>query len=214
MHSYPSQCESQLSVLRKVASRVASSSSHYQSCISTLGSTGGGSVGILMFHTVPAVLHLGKSTTSRGLGVGFSQPFLDISGKLCLSSSCISPSSSAQVSGRTCHTSIQTFALASNSSQHVWRHSWMLSCHKGSFHGFFGRPGTPYSAISTFNPLAAQRYMLCRQWVPSSVCQVVTGATWLSTMKVSQQCCQEWADCFAWEGVPNNPISAHKWAEF
>ena len=65
---------------------------------------------------------------------------LDTSGKLYLSSSCISFFSSIQVSGRTCHRSIQTFgsgstildrgSLASHSSQHVGRHSLVLSCNK------------------------------------------------------------------------------------
>ena len=60
--------------------------------------------------------------------------YLDISGKLCLFSSCINSSSSVQFYGRTCHRSMQTFdssgtmleggSLASLSDQHVGRHSW------------------------------------------------------------------------------------------
>ena len=42
------------------------------------------------------------------LGVECIPPSLDVSGKLCLSSSCISSSSSVKISGRTCHRSIQT----------------------------------------------------------------------------------------------------------
>ena len=58
------------------------------------------------------------------------------------------------------------------------------------------------------------RCVLCRQWFLSSVCQVVVGTTWESTTKVCQQCWKEWATYCAWESVPNNAISAPKWAEF
>ena len=94
---------------------------------------------------MPALLHLGKFTTSGGLGVEYLQPSLDVSGKLCVSSSCISSPSSVQVSGRTCQRSTQTFdsdsivldggALASHSSQHISRHSLVLSHLKRSHHG-------------------------------------------------------------------------------
>ena len=69
IHSYPSQCGRWLSVTGIVASEVAFSSSHYPSRISTLGSARGGSVGILMYHSMSALLHLWKSTVSGGLGV-------------------------------------------------------------------------------------------------------------------------------------------------
>ena len=90
---------------------------------------------------------------------------------ICLSSSCISSSSSVHVSGRRDHRSIQTFdsggimldgdSLASHSSQHVGRHSLALSCHQRSHHGCFSSPGAEGSAISAFNPLAAQGYVVC-----------------------------------------------------
>ena len=76
------------------------------------------------------------------------------------------PSGSGQVSSRTCQWSTQTFAsggsmldgssLASQSSQHAGRHSSAVSHRKGSRRGCFGRPGAQGSAISAFNPLAAQ----------------------------------------------------------
>ena len=50
---------------------------------------------------MPALLHLGISTISGVLGVECLQPSLDVSGKLCVSSSCISSSGSVHVSGRT-----------------------------------------------------------------------------------------------------------------
>ena len=70
-----------------------------------LGSSSSGPAGILLYHPVPALLLLGISTTSEGLEVECLQPSLDISGKLHVSSSCISSSISVQVSGRTCHRS-------------------------------------------------------------------------------------------------------------
>ena len=65
------------------------------------GPSRGGPNGIFSFYSMPALLHLGISTTSGGLGVECLQPSLHFSGKLCVSSSCISSSSSVQVSGRT-----------------------------------------------------------------------------------------------------------------
>ena len=56
-------------------------------------------------------------------------------------------------------------SLASYSSQHVGRHSLVLSHHKRSHCGGFGRPCAQGSAIVTFNPLAAQRCVLHRQGV-------------------------------------------------
>ena len=56
-----------------------------------------------------ALLHLGISTTSGGLGVECLQPSLDFSGKLCVSSSCIGSSGSVPVSDGTCERSTQTF---------------------------------------------------------------------------------------------------------
>ena len=68
-------------------------------------------------------------------------------------------------------------SLASQSSQHVGGHSSAVSHHKRSHHGCFGRPCAQGSAISAFNPLAAQRCVLHRQELSSSVCQAVVGAT-------------------------------------
>ena len=89
---------------------------------------------------MPALLHLGISTTYEGLGVECLQSSLDVSCKLCVSSYHISSSSSVQISGRTCQRSTQTFdsggimfdgdSLASHSSQHVGRSSSVLSHHK------------------------------------------------------------------------------------
>ena len=101
-----------------------------------------------------------------GLGVECFQLSLDISGNLCVFSSCISSSGSVQVSGRTCQRSSQTVdscgtmldggSLAPHSFQHVGRHSLVVLHHKRSCHGCLSRLGTQGSAISTFNPLAAQ----------------------------------------------------------
>ena len=47
-------------------------------------------------------------------------------------------------------------SLASHSSQHAGRCSLVVPYSKRSCHGCFGKPGTQGSAISAFNPLAAQ----------------------------------------------------------
>ena len=80
----------------------------------------------------------------------------------CVSSSGSGPSCSGQVSSRTCQWSTQTFtsggsmldgsSLASHSSQHAGRHSLVVSHHKRSHCGCFGRPGAQGSVISAFNP--------------------------------------------------------------
>ena len=95
------------------------------------------------------------------------KPSLDISGNLCLSFSHIGSCRSVHVSGITCLRSIQTMnytgtkldggVLASHSSQHIGRHFSRLSCHKGTNHGCFSRPGAQGFSISSFNPLGTQR---------------------------------------------------------
>ena len=202
MHFYPSQCGGWLSVPGFDAYKVASSLWGGLSSFSPLWSTRGEYAGILPYYSMPALLHLGNSTTFGGLGVGCHQPSLDVSGKVCLSSSHLSSSSSVHVSDRTCQRPTQTFdsggsmlgggSLASHSFQHFGRHSSAVSHNKRSHCGCFGRPCVQGSAISVFNPLATQRFVLCRQGFSSSVCQTVAGATWASVLKVYQQCWNEW----------------------
>ena len=130
---------------------------------SPLGPSRGGPAGIFSFYSMPALFYFENSTAS---GTFSLQPSLDFSGKLCVSSSGSGPSCSVQVSGRTCQWSTQTFdsvgimldrgSLASHHSQHVNRCSLAVSHHKRSRCGCFGRPGPQGSAISAFNPLAAQ----------------------------------------------------------
>ena len=98
--------------------------------------------------------------------------------------------------------------------KYVGRCSSAVSHHKRSHHGCFGWPGTQGSAISAFNPLAAQQCVLCRQGFSSSVCQAVVGATRMSMSKVYQQCWKEWASWCAQQGLPNNAISTPKLANF
>ena len=223
-YSYPPQCGGQLSVLGSDAPGVASSPPGGSGSLSSLGPSRGGPAGIFSFHSMPALSQLGISTTSGGHGVECLQRSLDISGKLHVSSSCINSSGSVQIYGRTCQRSTQMFesggtmldggSLAPHSSQHVGRCSSVVPHHKRSCHGCLGRAGTQGSAISAFNPVAAQWCVLHRQGFSSSVCQAVVGATWASTSKVYQQCWMEWAGWCAWQGVPNNAISAPKLANF
>ena len=53
----------------------------------------------------------------------------------------------------------------------------LVFCHKRSYHGCSSRPGAQGSSIAAFNPLAAQRYVFCRQGFSSSFRQQVMGAT-------------------------------------
>ena len=97
-------------------------------------------------HSTQCEHYFTLKTPPGGLGVECLQPSLDLSGKLCVSSCGSSPSNSVQVYGRTCQWSTQTFdsgdtlldggSLASHSSQHVSRHSLVVSHHKKSHHGF------------------------------------------------------------------------------
>ena len=105
-------------------------------------------------------------------------------------------------------------SLVSHHSQNVGRHSSAMSHHKRSCCGCFGCPGAQGSAISAFNPLAAQWCVLHRQGFSSSVCQTVAGETLASTPKIYQQCWKEWGGWCAWEGLPINDVSAPKLANF
>ena len=173
--------------MRLVASGVVSSSLYFSDSFSLLGATRSGSVGILPFHSMSVLLHLGSPTALGGLGAEYLQLSLDVLGKLCLYSSHISSPSYVQVSGSTCHRSVQPFdsrgimfdegSLASHSSQHIGRCSSALSCDIRSHCGCFGRPGAQESGISAFNPLAAQEYVLCRQGFSSLASHTVEGAT-------------------------------------
>ena len=203
---------------------MASSLSYGSSSFSSLGSTRGGSAGILLYHSMPALLPLGNSTTSGGLGVECIQPSLDISGKLCVSFSCISSSSSVQVSGRTCQRSTQMFdsggtmlnggSLASHNSQHVGRHSSALSHHKTSCHGCLGRPCAQGSAISAFNPLAAPKVCVVQIGVLFLILSG-SGRDNLSVyIKGLQAVLEGRASWCAQEGVPNNVISVPNLANF
>ena len=95
--------------MRKVSSRVACSFWYSSGSISNLGSTGAGSVGIhLIYQSLSAILHLGKSTICGSLGVVCIQPSPYRSGELCIFSSYTSSPSSVQVSCRICYRLIQT----------------------------------------------------------------------------------------------------------
>ena len=182
------------------------------------GPSRGGPTGISLFYSMPALFHLGNSINSGGLGVECFQPSLDFSGKLCVSSSSSGPSSSVQVSGRTCQQSTQTFdsggamldggSLASHSSQHVRGCSLAVSHCNRSCHGCFGRPGTQGSVISAFNPLAAQQCVLHRQGSSSS------GGNSNVYVKGLPAVLERWASWCARKGLPNNAISAPKLANF
>ena len=149
------------------------SSSYCPSHFSPLGSTRDGFVAILPYHALPASpwkLH----NILEGLSVECLQQSFEVSGKLCLSSPCISSSSSVQISGGTCHRSILTIDSGNIMLDGGSLASSALSCHKGSHHGCFSRPGTQGSAISHLT-LWLFRDMCCADMVLSSVFQAVAG---------------------------------------
>ena len=94
---------------------------------------------------------------------------MEVSGRLCVYSSCINSSACIQVSARTCQWSTQTFdsggtmldgdSLAPHTYQHVGRCSSAVPHHKRSHRGCLSRPGIQGSAISAFN-----------LWLLSDVC--------------------------------------------
>ena len=129
-----------------------------------------------------------------------------MSDKVFVSSpSFISPGS-IQVPGRINHISVQsTYSsgtlfdggfLASHISQHIGRHSSLVSHHKGPCHGCLSELSAQGSVIAVFIPLVADRRVCNRQGFPSSVCQAVMWA------KDYQQHWKEWTESYAWEGLP------------
>ena len=66
---HPPQCGDGLSVLGSFASRVTPSPSGGSCSFSPLGPSRGGPTHIFSFYSMPALFHLGNSTTSWGLGV-------------------------------------------------------------------------------------------------------------------------------------------------
>ena len=112
------------------------------------------------------------------------------------------------ISSRICHMSIQTCnsscssldrgSFPSHSYQHVVRHYTSVS--------YYRRLDAQGFAIATYNPVAAQRYVLNRQGFSSSVCNAVAGVTHVSTTKIYMQCCKEWEGWSGQMGMPNNTM--------
>ena len=94
--------------------------------------------------------------------------------------------------------------MASQSSQHVGRHSSLVSYHKGSHHGFFYMPGAQGSAIAAFNPLLV-RDMHCTGKGPAlQSCHTMVGATQASTSNLPAML-EKWAGWNAQEDVQIMP---------
>ena len=176
-----------------VGSWVAPASLNSSGSISPLGWTSGGSIVILMYQSMSVLLFLGKSTSSGYLGVECFQQPLDKSGKLWVSSFYFSAPGAAIVPGTVCHRSFPTSyssgtlldwgSWVSHRSQHVWRHSSTVSYFKGPHHVCLSQPCVQGSAVTAFNPLTAQRCVLCRQGF-SSICEAVVGVSWEPMTKV------------------------------
>ena len=93
-----------------------------------------------------------KNNCSGCLGFEWIQSSLEIPVELFISVSCISSPSCVQVSDRA--------SLASHCSQHLGRHSSLVSHDKRYLLECFGNLGAIASAITAFNPLAAQGCVL------------------------------------------------------
>ena len=185
---------------------MASSPSHGISSFLLLESTRGGSVGILPYHSMPTLLHLGNSLHLGALGLNvFSCPWMfqvsnvfppptlvplvlsnflaeHVRGQLrllilvapCWMEAPRLPTVLNMLADVPQHfdsggTMLDGGSLASHSSQHAGRCSSALSHCKRSHHGCFGRLSSQGSALSAFNPLAAERCVLCTQVFSSSL---------------------------------------------
>ena len=202
IHSYPSQCGSQLSFMGKVGPRVACSSSHSPSSFPDLGSTGGGFVGFLICQSVSALLHSGVTITPGSFrGQAFNYPW-----KFHLS--CVFPSSALVP------LVLSKFLVEHNTSQfrllilmatcwiEVAWFSTVLNFSEDNAHwcpilkdlAIDVSVGSMLKCLLVLHlTLAAQRHELCRQEFSSSVCQAVEWVTQVSTTKVYQHCWKEWA---------------------
>ena len=141
---------------------------------------------------------------------------MDISGELCVSTSCISSSDSVQVSGGTCHGSIQAF-YSGGTMLHVV--SW--------FHTLCGiLEYIPYETLtikSLIMDVLVDQILRSLQslhlilWLsidvlhiqkfPFSVCQAV-AMTHASTANIFQQCWKKWTSLCTQESVLKNTISS------
>ena len=172
---------------------MAPSPSGGSSSFSPLGPSRGGPAGILSFYSMPALLHFRNSTASGALGLNaFSHLWTFwvsfVFPPPALVPLVLSKFLAEHVNGKLRHLILMAPCWMEapwhpHSSQHVGRCSLAVPHHKRSRHGCFGRPGSQRSAISTFNPLAAQQCVLHRQGFSSSVCQMVVGATQTSTQR-------------------------------
>ena len=160
-------------MLGSVASRVAPSPSGGSGSFLHLGPSRGGHAGIFSFYSMPALFHFGNPTTYGGLGVECLQPSLDFSVSyvfppLPLVPLVLSKFLPEHLNGQLrylilvvpCWMEAPWLPTVLNMLADVPRQCPII---KRSCHGCFGRPGTQGSAISGFNPLAAQQHVLCRQ---------------------------------------------------
>ena len=160
---------------------------------------------------MPALLHIGIATTSGVLRVECLQPSMAIQVGYMFPPPALVPLVLSMFLAEHVKGQLRQMILV---VPHVGRCSIMVPHHKRSCHGCLSRPHAQGSAISAFNPLAAQQCVLWRQGFSSLVCQAVTGAIQASTSKVYQQYWKEWVGWCAQQGVPNNAISAPKLSNF
>ena len=139
---------------------------------SSLGPSRGGPADIFSFCSMPALFHLETPLPVGALGLNaFSHPWKYqvsyVFPPLALVPLVLSMFLEEHVSGQLRH----LLLLAPCWMEVPWLPTvlnmladvpWVVSHFKRSHHGCLSRPGTQGSAISAFNPLAAQQCMLCR----------------------------------------------------
>ena len=69
---FPSHCGGQLAIVWRVGYRMVFSASHSSGSVSTSGSTEDGSVAILIYQSISALTHFGKSITTEAFGLNAS----------------------------------------------------------------------------------------------------------------------------------------------
>ena len=167
---------------------------------SPLGPSRGGPTGIFSFQSRPALFHLRNSTTSGGLGAECLQPSFDFSDKFpppALVPLVLSKFLAEQVKGELRH----LILVAPYWMEAPWLSTvlkmladvpWWCPIIKDLI-----------GDVSVGQVLKGLQYLHLTLWqlsnvcyadtFSSSVCQVVVGATQMSTSNVYQQCWKEWA---------------------
>ena len=105
-------------------------------------------------------------------------------------------------------------SFASNSSQHIGRHSSLVSYCEKPFHGCFSRQGAQGCVITAFN-----QWLLRDECLQTRVPSPQSVRHWWGQVRhllqiFTSNCWKDWTAWCAWVGVPNNDLPAPKLADF